>query len=1101
MNQQQQQHVAAYSADGAANTNGPYMGTGGYAGPMNGSFYGGAYSGGYGAGGYSGAAAFGAGSMYGQTCAGSMMGGMNEEIIVTKLFSSRRDLDRLASAQDFSRRFDSNWGSYRCAGADGYGGSLSGANSAAGGSLMDLSGKPGASFMTDCGNGATGVSPDGSDSRGIAGTSARKQKVATQKAPAVEGDNTPHSLRPNDGANAGASKPKPGAEKPGSATGRNGEAPPASSQSATEASVKTDKGNNASGGVADTKPTASGPRAQQTTDAYPPSPSANGSGMVLLQVAEEHAGANAKTVSVQKAKLRAAETIDDIPLLAEDVRPKPKAPMGAMVAKKAPTEVPSKEEPTQAPAAAKTPSEALEASNAAGRVPAIDATDVSNADGKGRPSRPRSRQATRPISRLTSISVVEFPEAEEVNDEMVKDGLRDPVKEAEAAVRAEQRRERENAARAARDELQRQRQVLEEVQKQREEEAHKRRQRKDKELRQQKEMLAKLDEERKRERDAAFAARECQREEEKRRFEDMKRAVEEKEAVRAAALIAERQRQLEEQEKNAQEKTARSASRQRSRRPISRPASRLRGSIPEQPPDVVAGQMKDTLADEALGKPVHAKKEVHNSHAAEGPWAAHASSKAEPLAEERRTCGLLADAQRATLTPTEGPTEHAARSRRSQQLSPQQEAALRVEPQQKPPAVTEVVVKAQSSHRAIPAFPSSTPERQPQGSKTVRRSQAKDGKSDFSAGKSSAPRPANMVKTLVLVEEVRGSNHAVTMAGNAVSYHGQAIEVTEVKTRPEGNFNYQSSVIHDVCEAVCSGYNAAVLAVDAPNTTSRFESPVWSTLNRIVRTLLHENSNEAGELRSDFELTCAMGYLYKDKARDLLASAEAEVPFTKIGVNPSPIYGPRLTNLSYDAVTDSAAFEDVLTTTLSRASEDAALQSLTEGVLAAFVLIMQTRETDGKPDIYLSSLVVATAGADTFPYQSAISHTRNEYATVFHLVLGGPSCTCFMLNIADDDAIRKASQGEESMQEGLERALALLNSMSTLQNYDLRSGSVKRFIRYVELSHTNAQARLEKEEDEAQRRKIERYLREQERLLQDAYTMLQEASISYGGKL
>ncbi|KAG5469587.1 hypothetical protein LSCM1_02813 [Leishmania martiniquensis] len=1081
----QQQQLAAYGADGAAKVKGRGLGIGGDAGLMNGNFCGGAYQSGYGAGGYGGAAAFGGGSMYGHPCVGPGMGSVHEEIIVTKLFSSRRDLDCLASARDFSRRFDSNWGSCCGVGADGYGGSLYGANCAAGGSFMNSSGKPGTSSTMDCGKGATGIGPDG-DNPSTATKLAREEVVAAQEELAVERDRTSQSLRPGGETNAGASQRRPCAETPGSGTFRNGRVRPAPSPSAAEANAKRDKGHSASGGAANTGPKPSGPQGPQATETNPPSLGTDDSGAILLPAAKEHASADAKAASAQEAKPCTAEPIDDIPLLAEDVRQNPAASTGAVEAK-------------QAPAATKISTEALEGAKAVGRAPEASATVESTADGKGRQSRPRSRQVARSISRLPSMNVVEFPEAEEVKDEMVKDGLRDPLKEArEAATRAEQRRERESAARAARDERQRQRKQLDEAQRQREEEAQRRRQRKEDELREQKEKLAKMDEERKRERDAAHAARERQREEEKRRLEERRRAEEEKEAARAAALIAERHRELEEQEKEAQEKTARSSSRQRSRRPISRPASRLRGAIPEQPPDVEAGQMKDTLADEELGKPVHAHSEGHHSHPVEGPRAAHASSKAAPPVEERSTCGRPADVKRAPQTLTAARMEHVTRSRRSQPSLPQQEAARRPEPQKKPPAVAGVVAKAQPVHRATPASPSSNPMQQPQGLKNVRLSQPKEDKCAHSAGKSSAPRSANMVKTLVLVEEVRGSNHAVTITNNSISYHGQTIKVTEVKTRPEDNFNYQSSVIHDVCEAVCGGYNAAVLAVDAPNTASRFDSPVWSILNRIVRTLLQENSNEAGELRSDFELTCAMGYLHQDKAKDLLATAEAEAPFTKIGVNPSPIYGPRLTNLSYDAITDSAAFEEVLTTTLSRAAEDATMQSLREGVLAAFVLIMQTRETDGKPDIYLSSLVVATAGADTFPYQSAISHTRNEYATVFHLVLGGPSCTCFMLNIADDDAIRKAGEGEESMQQGLERVLLLLHSMSTLQNYDLRSGSVKRFIKYVELSHTNAQGRLEKEGDEVQRRKIERYLREQERLLQDAYSMLQEANISYG---
>ncbi|CAG9580999.1 conserved hypothetical protein [Leishmania major strain Friedlin] len=1028
---------------------------------------------------------YGAGGMYAHPDARGMMDDINE-IIVTKLFSSRRDLDRLASAQDFSRRFDSNWGSYRFAGADSYGGSLCRANSAAGGSLMNLSGKPGASSITGCGTGAAGVDPDGNDGRSVhEKMPASEEREAATKEAADERVDASRNVRRSGLADTDASKPSgkstPSTVKPSSSGAQSGETHDAPTQSSTEASGKTNKSKDVSGGAPDKGPKTS---TQQSTEPKPTPAGANDRGMAALQSVKGGAGKASKTMNAQETKSRTTESIDDIPLLADDVRPKPKP-----AAPNAPT--PQTSAVTKPPASkpSEPPNEATETAHAVDSSSTTNATRGSTANGEGRPARPRSRQATRPVSRLTSMSVVEFPVAEEVNDEMVDGGLHDPEKE--AALRAEQRRERENAARAARDERQRQQQLIEEAQKQREEEAQRRRQKKEDEARQRKEMLTKMDEERKRERDAALAARERQREEEKRRFEDMKRLEEAKEAARAAALIAERQRKLEAEKAEAEEKTARSVSRQRSRRPTSRPASRLRGAIPEQPPDVTAGQIKDTLADEALGKSEHPDNESHHSHAAQALRAAQADRKTEPRAEGRHTSKSPADVRCASSTPAEVREERAARSQRSQ--SPL--------PQQKQPASAEGVMSGPPSHSAARPPPNSNPTPQSKVLNNSCRSQPKEDKSVSSAGKSSASRPANMVKTLVLVEELRDSNHALAMTGNSISYKGQTIEVTEVKTRPEDNFNYHSSVVHDVSEAVCSGYNAAVLAVDAPNTASRFDSPVWSILNRIVRTLLQENSNQAGQLRSDFQLTCAMGYLYKDKVKDLLTSAEPESPFTKIGVNPSPIYGPRLTNLTYDAVTDPGAFEDVLTTTLSRASEDAAIQNLTEGVIAAFLLIMQTRETDGKPDIYLSSLVVTTAGDDTFPYQSAISHTRNEYATVFHLVLGGPSCTCFMLNIADDDNVCKAGETEESVQERIERVLGLLQKMSALPNYDLRSGSVKRFIKYVELSHKNAQARLEKEEDDVQRRKVERYLREQERLLQDAYRLLQEWNINCGGEL
>ncbi|KAG5495271.1 hypothetical protein JKF63_02327 [Porcisia hertigi] len=1066
---------AAYGYRGATKLNKPVAGTTFNAGPGNASFWSAAYGGAY-----NGAAALDGGSMYGQTGSGSMIGGMNEEIIVTKLFSSRRDLDRLASSQDFSRRFDSNWGSYRFAGADGCGSSLYDTNSAAGGSLISSSGKAAASFFTDQRTGVSGIGPDDdddddddNDGSGAADkqlasetTMVTSQKEAVGKNGNAERVTLSRDFQSSGVANTAVSKASTSSKSSvldrSSLTDYNGEPQSTSRQSATEAKEPGERNGfpvSAAGNDSTNTP-------QPATEAKLLLAGPGGLSTAARKATDEIAKADTENgFSALKAQPRTAEPIDDIPLLAEDVRPK-LAPATFTAEQHKPVEPPAREEsmqekPPASATRAEMPNEAGEAVHAVESDPATSATKGSTGNGEGRHARPRSRPAGRPVSRLTSMSIVEFPEAEEMYDEMVNDGLHNSGKQ--TSIRVEQRRDREAAARGVGVDRQHQRQGTEETQKQHGEEALVRRRGRENEQQQRKELLEKVDEERKRERNAAIAARERQREEEKRRFEERKRMEDDKETARAATLVAQGQRQLGAPDGEAQEKPIRTVSRQRSRRPPSGPASKLRGAIPEQPPELVAGQIQDRLASESLREAPHQHSEGQKFH---------------PGVESCTSGGLLSGEKRAPQPSSKVGAGHAVRPQRPQ------------------PPPSEVVGGQSQAHHGTPATPSSHATPQSQMSKNTRRSHPKEDKAAHTVVRNSALRPANMVKTLVLVEEIQKGNHALTAGEQSVSYNGHAIDVTEVRTRPEGNFNYHSSVVHDVGEAVCSGYNAAVLAIDAPNTASRFDSPVWSILNRIIRRLLRENSNDAGELRSDFELTCAIGYLHKDKVRDLLTSTEAEASFTKISVNPSPIYGPRLTNLSYDTVTDPVVFEDVLTTTLSRASEDPTLKSLTEGVVAAFVLIMQTRETDGKSDIYLSSFVVATAGDDTFPYQSAISHARNEYATVFHLVLGGPSCTCFMLNIADDDAIRRgADAGQESLQEALVRVLALLRDMSTLQNYDLRSGSVKRFIKYVELSHTSAQARLEKEQDEAQRRKVERYLREQERLLQDAYRLLQGANI------
>ncbi|KPA84419.1 hypothetical protein ABB37_02396 [Leptomonas pyrrhocoris] len=1020
-----------YSNDGAtkispgagAKNTGSNRNGGGYG---NGAAYGSGYgAGGFGAGGYGGAAGYGDGSMYGGAGPGqegaqngsmygggsvygggggaaSMMGDMNENIVVTKLFSSRRDLDRVASAVDFSRRFDSNWGSYRSAGADGYGGSIYRNNTGAGeGSLMNLGGSRGVVSLTDRGVGRAGEGPDGGAPAAAAAAESREArpppKTAVEQAP-----REPSTKKLAAGEEAGARqpvKPKPASPKK-----------PVEVKPAAQA-VPPKPADAASQNTSRALPMQESPRNRQAEQKQTPKTQPPAKTMTSREVVPS----GAKPVEVPP--------LDDIPLLADDVLPKKKAPTPAEV-KQMPT--PRELPPPQREVARET---------------------EEPAKGPNRPMRPRSRPHSRPQSRMTSMSVVEFPQADEVKDEMVADGLKAPERDAAlAAAREEQKRQREEASRHARLERAKQRQQQEDQQKQREEETRRAREAKAEEERLKKERIAKMDEETRQQRAAALAARERQREEEKRRFEEAKKAEEEKEAARAAAAIAERQRLLEEKEAS-EEKAPRPTSRPRSRRPVSRPNSNLRGPIPEQPPDLVAGQIKDPLAEDKLSKPTNT---VTRTTPASGTADAVSSNTSQRAADH------------------------------PQKREPQQVVHRR-----------EVEVSRQhTSHESTPAS------QQAHATKPAQSSVRTDeGSTQQQQPTPATQRERNMVKTFVLMEAVRDSNHAVQSTPDSITYRDQTINVTELKVREEDNFNYNSTVVHDVREAACHGYNSAVLSMETANTVSRFESPVWSILNRIVRTLLKENSSDAGELQDNFELTCAIGYLYRDKVKDLL-ERDGDAPFTKVAVNPSPIYGPRLTNLRYDAVTDPAQFEEMLSGTLSRSTHDTTVAGLTEGVVAAFVLVKQCRETEGKQDIYLSSLIVASCGEDPLPYQSAISHTRNEYATVFHLVLGGPSCTCFMLNVADDDAVRKSGDAnQQSVPDGIETALALLAQMAALQNYDLRSGSVRRFIKYLERSHANARQRLAKESDEAQRRKVERYVKEQERLLEDAYGLLRDANI------
>lgn len=167
-------------------------------------------------------------------------------------------------------------------------------------------------------------------------------------------------------------------------------------------------------------------------------------------------------------------------------------------------------------------------------------------------------------------------------------------------------------------------------------------------------------------------------------------------------------------------------------------------------------------------------------------------------------------------------------------------------------------------------------------------------------------------------------------------------------------------------------------------------------------------------------------------------------------------------------------------------------------------------------DVFLSSLTVACAGDDVIPFETAADRTRTCYGEAFHIVLGGPCYTVLALNTikehtnASDSKMESNDKGngvsrnhydkvqvnDNDANNGtkLQKIFALLKRLTTYENYALRSGSVRRFIRYVERAKAQGIERVNTETDFTRRGKIERYLKEQQRLIDTATEMLQNPS-------
>ncbi|KAF8279329.1 hypothetical protein TcBrA4_0101650 [Trypanosoma cruzi] len=498
---------------------------------------------------------------------------------------------------------------------------------------------------------------------------------------------------------------------------------------------------------------------------------------------------------------------------------------------------------------------------------------------------------------------------------------------------------------------------------------------------------------------------------ERKRFEEEKRLEEQREEERIRQLVGNT-----ESAESPEPKTKLVGRASGRSRPTSRRGSLLR-AIPEQPPELVVGTMKDTMADTL------------------------------PLSREHSVQRLS--------------TRAAGQDRRGSDGRPGREHGGNEKGQdEEPPRST--------SHESE--------KRKQKGEEVRQEGQQNDSKEQ---------RKANPIKTLVLLERGSQGPNYISAEGNTFIYHWKRHEATEVVIRDLNSMSYRSNLFNDVRDAVCDSHNAAILSVEAPNTGTVFNSPVWSGLIRIVSGVLRNNRIMR---EGTAELTAAFGFVYKDKVRDLFDGNGSS--FEPLVVHPSPIYGPRIPHLHYGKITSDAAFEEVMSSALRRANADPILTTR-DGVAIAFLLSRQCRIVKNEAgektcDVSLSSLVVASAGSDSVPFESALARLKNEHSMLFHLVLGGPCHTCFMLNLS------MVEERDGANREIVERLIELQGKMHASSNYPLRSGSVTRFVRYVESANKEALERLKVEENPERRNRLERYVQEQEQLLADANKMLAE---------
>lgn len=544
------------------------------------SLYGANGMGGYGAGGYAMT-----GSMYG---GGSMYDMPEENIIVTKVFSSRRDLGSMASGVDFPRRFDSFYPSYRSDNkADGGPGS-SLYNGDSGTSLVNNNTRSRGSADFVAPTGPAGEDADGNTVGGVKPDSASDSTKPSGDKPA----STPSSSSAVKPGSASAVKPTTTASPAANVVNTEER----KRQREIDGDLRRLQGESAANkvkAVADASKAKAVAEASKAKEAEAVADAPKAKAAMTLEEAKAAKEALAAT-EAREAQRPAPAVKEPTPAtLRPSARPKPVRPptttrtptSQAVVQKFREVQIPAQEEeeleiPEVAP-----PREASKP-EAAPHAPAVP------------PVKPRRRPPSRPNSRASSVDMVDFPKGEEVQDDMTQGGLSDPAKVALDHARAEERKQRE----AKREALKKDREAAETADRGREKAARERREQQEIDERHKRDEAARADAAQKTARQAALGAREREKEEEKRRFEAAKAAEAEREAARVKSLLEERQREVAKEGAPTEDPRVRSTSRPRSRRPASRGPSSLRGGIPDQPGENYPDEIRDTL-DSGLPQP------------------------------------------------------------------------------------------------------------------------------------------------------------------------------------------------------------------------------------------------------------------------------------------------------------------------------------------------------------------------------------------------------------------------------------------------------------------------------------------------------------------
>ncbi|ESS66232.1 hypothetical protein TCDM_05107 [Trypanosoma cruzi Dm28c] len=340
------------------------------------------------------------------------------------------------------------------------------------------------------------------------------------------------------------------------------------------------------------------------------------------------------------------------------------------------------------------------------------------------------------------------------------------------------------------------------------------------------------------------------------------------------------------------------------------------------------------------------------------------------------------------------------------------------------------------------------------------------------------PPMTTRVRPILLLEK-RGGNNVEVDGRTAIlekpgSDEMQKFETHEIVQLSFGDSNVFIESLDEVRDTFLMGCNVAVVMADS--NCPAYKPSEWFSW-KVIKQLLKD---VFAKMRSRSELSFSVSLLEDDQVMDLLTEHPRHVTLT---VAQSPLFGNVAHGVIYQVVEDASEFSDLLDLALSKAL---GREGEERGILLMSAILKQictnTPHTKGdEEDILLSSLFVSCVGDGIIHYNRILDKNPAEPRAMFQFALGGPSTTAAVFSIVDQ--VSNAST--------VSQFLSTLHRLGEIKNYNLRIGSVRRFVKYTNETIPKMRRRIKEVEEGPGKEAVKQSLARLELMLSDAKAMLE----------